>query len=186
MAPSTKKRFLRIAALLAATGGIFLWLKLSGTLDDLSAERIRGFVEEAGPFGFLLFVVIFVVGELVHLPGMIFVAAGILAFGRTTGFFVSLTAAVCSVGFSFFLVRTLGGKALTEIQRPFVKRMLEKLDDRPITTVLVLRSIFWLAPPLNYALALSSIKSRDYLIGSTLGLVVPVFAATFFFDWLFT
>lgn len=186
MKASTKKRFLRIGALLAATGGIFLWLKLSGQLDDLSAERVRALVQEAGPYGILLFVVAFVVGELIHLPGMVFVAAGILAFGRTTGFFVSLTAAVCSVGFSFFLVRALGGKALAEIERPFVKRMLAKLDERPITTVLILRSIFWLAPPLNYALALSSIRSRDYLIGSTLGLVVPVFAATFVFDWLFS
>jgi uncharacterized membrane protein YdjX (TVP38/TMEM64 family) len=126
-----------------------------------------------------------VVGELIHVPGMVFVGAGILAYGRVLGFGVSLAAALCSVGVSFVVVRAVGGKALAELERPFVKRMMEKLEQRPITTVVVLRSIFWLAPALNYALALSSIRLRDYLIGSAFGLLVPILGASFLFDWLF-
>ncbi len=60
-----------------------------------------------------------------------------------------------------------------------------RLDERPITTVLLLRTVFWLAPPLNYALALSSVRFRHYLIGSAAGLVAPVGGAAVFFDWLF-
>ncbi len=183
---STQKRLIRIGILIAVTVGIFIALKVSGHLDGLDAERVRRTVDSAGPWGVLVFVAIFVLGELIHIPGMVFVAAGILAYGRTGGFAVTFLAALSSVGVSFVLVRAIGGKALAEIERPLVRRVMAKIDDRPITTVLLLRSIFWLGPPLNYALALSNIRFRDYLIGSALGLVVPVLGASVFFDWMFT
>ena len=183
---SAKSRLIRIGILVLVTVAIFAALKLSGALDDFDAERVRSTVESAGPWGVLLFVVLFAVGELIHIPGMVFVAAGIMAYGRPIGFVVSLTAAVCSVAVSFLLVRAIGGKALAEIERPFVKRMMAKLEDRPIVTVFALRSVLWMAPALNYALALSSVRFRDYLIGSALGLIVPVVGAAYLFEWLFT
>jgi uncharacterized membrane protein YdjX (TVP38/TMEM64 family) len=48
----------------------------------------------------------------------------------------------------------------------------------------VLRLFLWLAPALNYALALSPIRYRDYLAGSAIGLVVPVGAATMLLEYL--
>ena len=33
-------------------------------------------------------------------------------------------------------------------------------------TVIVLRLLLWIAPPLNYALAMSNIRFREYLVGS--------------------
>ena len=147
---------------------------------------MRRQVETAGGWGVLFYVVTFVIGELVHIPGMVFVAASILAYGRYAGFFVGLLGAVCAVVVSFLFVRADGGNLLTEIDHPFVKRMMARLDERPVATVLELRSFLWLAPPLNYALAMSSIRFGDYLVGSTLGLVVPVLAAGFLFEWLFS
>lgn len=159
-------------------------LEVSGALADLDAEKIQSAVHAAGPWGVLLYVVVFAVGELIHIPGLVFVAAGILAYGGHTGFFVGLLGAVCSVTLSFVLVRAIGGKVLSEIERPFVKKMMAHLDERPVKTVLVLRSILWLAPVLNYGLAMSSIRFRDYLVGSALGLVAPVLAAAFLFEWI--
>jgi uncharacterized membrane protein YdjX (TVP38/TMEM64 family) len=40
--------------------------------------------------------------------------------------------------------------------------------------VFLLRLVFWLAPPVNYALALSNIRFRHYFAGSLLGLVLPI------------
>ena len=81
--------------------------------------------------------------------------------------------------------RTGGGRALSQLERPFLKRILQKLDERPIRAVLVLRMLLWLAPALNYTLAMTDLRFRDYLIGSALGLVIPVAGATLFFDWMF-
>jgi uncharacterized membrane protein YdjX (TVP38/TMEM64 family) len=184
LSASPKQRLIRIGILAGVTIAIFVALKLSGALDDFDARRVRGHVEAAGIWGALLYVVMFSAGELIHIPGMVFVAAGIMAYGRTVGFGLALAGSLCSVVVSFVLVRAIGGKALAEIERPWMKRIMAKLDQRPILTVVVLRSVLWLAPALNYALALSSIRFRDYLIGSAIGLLVPILAASFVFDWL--
>jgi uncharacterized membrane protein YdjX (TVP38/TMEM64 family) len=48
----------------------------------------------------------------------------------------------------------------------------------------LLRVLFQTVPPLNYALALSGVKFHHYLIGSLLGLPLPIFLYCLFFDQL--
>jgi len=145
-------------------------------------EFIRRMIESAGVWGFLLFIAIFSLGELLHIPGLVFVAAAMLAYDRSWGTAVSLIGAVTSVTVSFIVVRTIGGQAFTQMRQPFVKRMLVRLDARPIATVAILRLIFWMALPINYALAMTRLKLRDYIIGSAFGLVAPVVLAALFLE----
>ena len=72
--------------------------------------------------GFLAFVVIFSLGELVHIPGMVFVGAALLIYGKVMGFAAAFVGAVISVCISFVLVRAVGGKALTAFEKPFIKK----------------------------------------------------------------
>jgi uncharacterized membrane protein YdjX (TVP38/TMEM64 family) len=44
--------------------------------------------------------------------------------------------------------------------------------------------IFQTAPPLNYALAMTGVRFRDHLIGSALGLPLPIAAIALALDWL--
>lgn len=55
-----------------------------------------------------------------------------------------------------------------------------------MTTVAVLRLCFFLAPAINYMLALSSVSFKDFIVGSIAGLVVPLTVAVFFIDHLIT
>ncbi|MCB9621848.1 MAG: DedA family protein, partial [Sandaracinus sp.] len=57
-------------------------------------------------------------------------------------------------------------------------------ERRPVRVVALLRLILWMAPPLNYALAMSAVRFRDYVVGSALGLILPIAAAALFFDWV--
>lgn len=177
-------RIRRLLALAAALILLFVAGKSTGLTNALSAERIRNFVGNAGPWGYALYAGLFACGELVHVPGMFFVGAGVLAFGKLAGFFAALTGSILSVCFTFLLVRTVAGRALSDVQSPMVKRMLSHLDEHPIRTVALLRLLLWLAPPVNYALALSNVRFRDYLVGSAFGLLVPVMSAALLFDWL--
>ncbi len=183
--PSQRTRWLRIVALVLLTGAAYLALRMTGALDRIDVPGVRAAVLEAGVWGVGLFALVFALGELIHVPGMIFVGAGILAYGPLWGFGVSLLAAIFSVCVSFVLVRAVGGQLLAELELPFARRMLARLDERPVTSVIVLRTLLWRAPPLNSALALSGIRFRDSLIGSAVGLLLPVAGAALFFDWLF-
>src|SRR5688572_29095658 len=135
--------------------GLLVAGKLSGVTDGWTIPAIREQVDRAGPLGFVLYVVAFAIGELVHVPGMVFVGAGIMAYGKAVGFAVALVGSLVSITVSFFFVRAIGGKILAEVERPFVKKMMARLESRPILTVAMLRAVLWLAPALNYALALS-------------------------------
>ncbi len=165
--------------------GLFAVSKLTGVWDRLDTETVRSAIVAAGAWGVFAFILIFALGELMHVPGMVFVAAGMLAYGGTLGFVICLVAALVSVSASFVIVRAVGGRALAGMRSAFMQRMLDRLDKSPALTVAALRSVFWLAPPLNYALAMTNISFRDHLLCSTAGLIAPILAASVFFDWIF-
>ncbi|MCA9219280.1 MAG: TVP38/TMEM64 family protein [Planctomycetales bacterium] len=180
-----KDRRFRLAALAFGLVTCIVVGKLTGLTDRLDVRQVRDWVESAGAWGIALFLLIFSVGQLLHVPGMVFVAAAIFLYGRFAGGGLALIGAVTAVTFSFVLVRAVGGKALGEIERPLMKKLLAHIDQRPIRVVAMLRLIFWMLPPLNYALALTNVRLRDYVLGSTLGLLIPVGVAAFCFEWLF-
>lgn len=183
MRPSFWARY-RAVIVMLVLAAVFVGAAVSGAFDDVDPETIRAAVQSAGVWGVVLFVVGFALGELVHIPGMVFVAGAVLAYGQVGGFAVGLLGAVFSVTVSFLLVRTFGGQALEKIRWKFVQRLLAKLDARPVRTVVMLRLVLWLAPALNFALAMTRVRFRDYLLGSTLGLLVPVAGMALFFEQL--
>jgi len=164
--------------------GTYALAKWGGYLDDINIHRIQRAVEDAGAWGVLLFAGLFVVGVLLHLPGMIFVGTAIIVIGRDSGYFISLGSATLAVCISFLIARTIGGKALGEVKASFVRRLLKRIDDHPIRVMIVFRLIFFLSPPLNFMIALTRIRFRDYAVGSAVGLIIPMFAVTVLFDWL--
>lgn len=170
--------WLRLAALLVALLALALVARHTGLTGWLTRARLASAVAVAGPFGALIYLGAFCIGELCQVPGMVFVATGLIAFGRLQGGLLSFFGAVLSVCFSFLLVRGVAGRPLAAIRWPFVRRLLERLEVQPIRTIALLRGLFWMAPQLNYALALSEVGFRDYLVGSALGLTVPIAALT--------
>ncbi len=180
--PRSKKRLFAVAALLL---GVYLVGRATGIVDQVDIPTVRRVVDAAGGWGFLVFVLVFVLGVLLQVPGMLFVAAGILIYGKTTGYFANLAGAIVAVCASFTMVRAVGGSALAGVRRPWLQRILAKLDDKPIRWLIVIRLFAFIAPPLNYVLALTRIRFRDYAIGSALGLVTPMAVVTMMFDWLF-
>ncbi|MCB9599980.1 MAG: VTT domain-containing protein [Sandaracinus sp.] len=182
--PPAPRKLWRFAALVALIVGSIVLAKVTGVTEQLTPDRIRGFMEGAGVLGFLIFLGVFAVGELVHVPGVFFVAAAILAYGRGLGGVAAYVGAVLSVIVSFAVVRGVGGQVLAEVRRPWVRKILDGLERRPVRVVALLRLILWMAPPLNYALAMSAVRFRDYVLGSALGLILPIAAAALFFDWV--
>lgn len=128
-----------------------------------------------------LFLLVFAAGELLHLPGILFVVVARVVFGPSLGFVLGYLGAVLAVSLSFAVGRQLlrAARGDREPWRPrwrWVARALERLETRPVQTIALLRLVLWLAPPLSYALASSRVRTRDHAIGSAIGLAVPVLA----------
>lgn len=54
------------------------------------------------------------------------------------------------------------------------QRIFARLDTHPVRSVALLRLLFQTMPALNYSLAMSGIGLRGYLIGTLLGLPLPI------------
>ena len=173
---------LRLALLTSVVVVVFVVGRATGVVDALSPESLRALLAGAGILGVVGFVLAFSLGLLAQLPGLLFIAVAVLAYGREMGALVALAGAVVAVSVSFVVVRRFGGSALAEIESPFLRRALSQLDTRPLRSVIVLRAVFGVAPFLNYALALSSLGFRDYLIGSVIGMTAPIVVAAVVLD----
>jgi uncharacterized membrane protein YdjX (TVP38/TMEM64 family) len=173
---------LRLALLTSVVVVVFIVGRATGIVDSLSPQSLRALLAGAGVLGVVGFVLAFSVGLLAQLPGLLFIAVAVLAYGREMGALVALAGAVVAVSVSFVVVRRFGGSALAEIESPFLRRVLSQLDTQPLRSVIVLRAVFGVAPFLNYALALSSLGFRDYLIGSVIGMTAPIVVAAVLLD----
>lgn len=167
-------RWWRLVVLAAVTAGLLVLGKATGLNAYFSADRLRAVTHGAGAWGPIIFVLAFCVGELVHVPGVVFVAAAVLAYGRTGGGALAFAGALVAVSVSFVIVRAIGGRPLAAIRWPLARRVLSRLEERPVRTIVLLRLLLWMAPQLNYALALSNVRFGSYLLGTALGLVPPI------------
>lgn len=184
--PSPPTRWWRQRWVLAVVLVIALYAvgKVTGVADHVHPDAIRAWVQDAGPWGVLLFFALFTGGILLQIPGLIFVAAAIYLYGRWLGAFVGVAGAVLSLTVSFMVVRAVGGQPLGRVDRPLIRRALRSIDAHPILTVAALRLVFLLAPFLNYVLAMTQIRLRHFVLGSMLGLLVPLSLFAILFDRL--
>lgn len=159
-------------------------LKLTGLWAHFSLEALREQLAAHQMEGFALFTLLFCLGNLAQVPGWIFLAAAVLALGQLAGGVTTYFAASISCLIVFLVVRLIGGNALRKLENSVARRILAQIDRHPVASVTLLRMVFQTMPPLNYSLALSGIALRPYLIGTLLGLPIPIALYALFFDTL--
>ncbi len=173
---------LRLVALVVFLGGIYLLARLLGWTDYMTADALKELLNGAGDWGLVAFIGIYCFGVVAHVPGLVFVVAAVVVYGVYWGAVIGLLTGVVAVSLTFLVVRAIGGRPLERVKHPFLLRVLSQLDKRPLRSVIVLRLVFIMAPGVNYGLALSSVRFRDYVLGSAVGLTVPVTIAAFVID----
>jgi uncharacterized membrane protein YdjX (TVP38/TMEM64 family) len=174
----------RALSVLAFLALLLLILELSGLRKDFSLEFLQQQILANKAAGLVTFILLFSVGNLVHIPGWVFLVAAVLTLGKTWGGIVTYTAASVSCIVTFFTIRLIGGDALRQINNRLAAKIFRGLDARPVTSIALLRILFQTMPALNYALALSRIKFRNYLFGTLLGLPLPIAVYCVFFDYI--
>jgi uncharacterized membrane protein YdjX (TVP38/TMEM64 family) len=169
-----RARWLRLGLLGAFIVTVFLIGELTGLRKSLTIARIRELVQGAGALGVVLYTVTFILGEIVHVPGLLFCAAAVAIWGKFEGGIIAWFASVLSISASFLVVRAIGGQALADVRHPHLQRILAGLERHPIRTVALLRALLVISPPVTYALALSPVRFLDCFIGSAIGLMAPM------------
>ena len=164
--------------------GLFVLFETLGIRAQFNLDALQALLLMHPVVGLLLFTLLFALGNLLQIPGWVFLAAAVLALGRVYGGVVTYIAACVSCTVTYITIRYLGGNALRELNNPLAQRLLRGLDRHPLASIISLRMLFQTVPALNYALALSGVRFRTYLLGTLLGLPLPIALYCVFFDYL--
>lgn len=175
------KRILAVAIFLGVLLAVFEW---SGLRAHFDLAFLQQRIAENRVGGLAAFVLLFALGNLIQIPGWVFLAAAVLTLGRSWGGLATYIAACVSCALTFFAIRLIGGNALRELKSKTARRILARLDEHPVRSVIVLRILFQTVPALNYALALSGIRFRQYIFATLIGLPLPIAMYCLFFDYL--
>ncbi len=182
--PRSRARLWRLAAVLALLVALWALFQFSGLRAQLSLQTLHDGFERHRFWGFVVFTGLFVLGNLIQVPGWLFLAAAVLALGEVWGGLATYVAACVSCTTTFLAVRLLGADALRELPGRLAQTVFARLDAHPVQSVFVLRLLFQTVPALNYSLAMSGVSLRAYLIGTLTGLPLPLAIYCIFFDTL--
>ena len=174
-------RLIAVALFLVLLFGIF---ELSGLRAHFNLGFLQQIIRNHLASGLVIFVLVFALGNLVQIPGWVFLAAAVLTLGQVWGGVVTYIAACISCIVTFVTIRFVGGDALRQLDSKMAVRLLSRLDAHPVKSILLLRMLFQTVPALNYTLAMSGVRFRAYLLGTLLGLPLPIALYCVFFDAL--
>jgi len=165
-----KARILLVLALFAALGAA-MW---KAPTREWSLAFIR-YVQSLGLIGFFLYMLAYVVGTVVFFPAALLTAGSGFLYGVVWGSLLVSPASVAGATIAFLLSRSVarGWVAAKVREYPRFAAIDRAVGKQGFKTVLLLR----LQPVnvpfafLNYALGLTSVRLRDYVLASWLGML---------------
>jgi uncharacterized membrane protein YdjX (TVP38/TMEM64 family) len=175
------RKYQRMIFVLIFLAMIFLLAELTGLREHFTLLFIREKLSDNLFTGMLIFTALFSIGNFLHIPGLVFLAAAVLGLGEFSGGIATYIAATVSCTCSFLLINFLGKDAFRQIDNRTANRLLDHLHANPIRNIVLLRTLFQTLPALNYALALSGVSFRKYMLGTLLGLPLPIALYCLFF-----
>jgi uncharacterized membrane protein YdjX (TVP38/TMEM64 family) len=167
---------IRLAALALIVAGCFVLVSVTG---DLSADRVRDWVDGYGVAGPLVFIAVSALLTVALFPGPLLAGASGLLFGTALGTPVSIVAATLGATLAFCLARWLARDAVEELAPERIQRIRRWIGERGFLAVLYAR----LAPGLpytlvNYAAGLAPIALGEFVLATAIGCAPRAFAYT--------
>ena len=183
--PASRRSALLKAALLAVFfAGAIVLVRFTGVKDYLTAEGLGRFLDAAGLWAPVVYMLIYVVGVCLFVPGAVLTGLGAVIFGPYWGFVYVWIGAMIGASAAFFIGRTLGREFAASLVGDRLRRYDDTIERNGFATVLYLRLIYFPFTPMNFGMGLTKVHFRDYLLGTGLGILVGTFIFTFFIGTL--
>jgi uncharacterized membrane protein YdjX (TVP38/TMEM64 family) len=134
-----------------------------------TVESIRSFESRFGVFGPVLFWLLGSIAIVVNIPSILIIWFAVMTYGPVVG---AIESTICINTASLAIYGISRGLGRDFVYKVFGKR-LAAVEDRfergGFITVVYLRLIFFMLPPLNWFLGLMNLKFRDFFFGTMFG-----------------
>jgi uncharacterized membrane protein YdjX (TVP38/TMEM64 family) len=183
----TKKRskpiFKAIVFVAFIAGAIFL-IRFTPVKNYLTADALGSFLEGAGLWAPVVYMMIYTVGVCLFVPGTLLTGLGAAIFGAYWGFLYVWIGAMMGAGGAFFIGRTLGRDFAASLIGDKLKKYDDAIERNGFATVLYLRLVYFPFTAMNFGMGLTKVRFWDYIAGTGLGIIVGTFIFTFFIGTL--
>jgi uncharacterized membrane protein YdjX (TVP38/TMEM64 family) len=187
MQPTVNKRkraVIKALILAAFIFGAILLMQLTPAKDYLTADALGRFLDRAGFWAPLVFILLYAVGVCLFLPGTLITGLGAAIFGAYWGFVWVWLGAMLGASAAFFIGRTLGREFAASLIGDKLKKYDDAIERNGFATVLYLRLVYFPFTPMNFGMGLTKVHFWDYFSGTGLGIIVGTFIFTFFIGTL--
>ena len=174
------KAFVLMAFIIAA---IFL-VRFTPLKNYLTAEALGRFLDTAGFWAPLVFMLVYTAGVCLFIPGTLLTTLGAAIFGAYWGFLYVWVGAMAGAGAAFFIGRTLGRDFAASLIGEKLKKYDDAIERNGFATVLYLRLVYFPFTPMNFGMGLTKVRFWDYFFGTGLGIIAGTFIFTFFIGTL--
>jgi uncharacterized membrane protein YdjX (TVP38/TMEM64 family) len=170
-------KFIRAGILLVLVAGIVLAVIYRDRFDVAALEL---WIQDAGIWAPLLFMVVYAVAAVLFLPGSVLTLAGGALFGPVLGTFYNLTGATIGATLAFLIARYLASGWVADKTGGRLKQLINGVEGEGWRFVAFTRLVpLFPFNLLNYALGLTRIKLSHYLLATYICMLPGAIAYTY-------
>lgn len=181
---SRKRAVIKVSFLVAFIIGAVYFVRSTTVKEFLTREMLSNFLDAAGFWAPLVFILIYATGTCFFVPGTLLTALGAAIFGAYWGFLYVWIGAMVGSSAAFWIGRTLGREFAASLIGDRLKQYDDAIERNGFSTVLYLRLVYFPFTVMNFGMGLTKVRFWDYFFGTGLGIIVGTFVFTFFIDTL--
>ena len=178
------KAALKACIFIAFIIGAIILVRYTPIKDYLTADALGSFLQTAGVWAPVLFILIYAIGVCLFVPGTLLTGLGAAIFGPYWGFVYVWFGAMAGSSAAFVIGRTLGREFASGLIGNKLKKYDDAIERNGFATVLYLRLVYFPFTPMNFGMGLTKVRFWDYFMGTGLGIIVGTFIFTFFIGTL--
>ena len=154
-------------------------------IDNISPRKLKMFILSFGWKAPLIYILLYSIRPLFLFPASILTLAGGLSFGTILGTVYEIIGAVISAALAYCISNRLGREYIQTKFGTRFKKVSDELEKNGFKAILILRLIP-ITPfdAVGYIAGVSSIKFKDYILGTLIGIVPSALAYNFLGDSL--
>ena len=162
-----KKNIIKLTLFAGVIIFLITLIKLTGLNEYLDKERLHSWIKGFGPWGPLVYILIYSITPSLFLPGLPVTIAGGLAFGPVYGTLFAIVGATIGACLAFLVARYFARSQVESLLEGKLKKIEEGVEKKGWIFVAITRLIpIFPFNLLNYAFGLTKIKFSHYAITS--------------------